>query len=84
MIYYSSKEPFEFRIFKTIRSFGEGLLSGKIIITKLIKNKQNQQNIFQTLIIKLDQKIKIIKKNVLNTAQNLYDGIELVINGFKR
>ena len=36
--------------------------------------------------IKLDQKIKMIKKkkkNILNSAQNLYYGRELVINAFK-
>ena len=30
MIYYSSKEPFDFNAFKTIRSFGENIYSGKI------------------------------------------------------
>ena len=34
MIYYSSKEPFDFRIFKTIRSFGDGIYSSKITISK--------------------------------------------------
>ena len=36
--------------------------------------------------IKVDQKIKMIKKkqkNILNSAQNLYYGRELVINAFK-
>ena len=32
MIYYSSKEPFDFNTFKTIRSFGENIYSGKITI----------------------------------------------------
>ena len=36
-----------------------------------------------SLIIKLDQKIEMIKKIVLNTTKNLYDGRELVINAFK-
>ena len=30
MIYYSSKEPFNFKTFKTIRSLGENIYSGKI------------------------------------------------------
>ena len=34
MIYYSSKEPFGFKTFKTIRSFGENIYSGKITINK--------------------------------------------------
>ena len=38
IIYYSSKEPFNFNVFKTIRSFGENIYSGKITI-----NKANQE-----------------------------------------
>ena len=34
MIYYSSKEPFDFRMFKTIRSFGDDIYSSKITINK--------------------------------------------------
>ena len=34
MIYYSSKEPFDFRIFKTIRSFGDDIYSSKITINE--------------------------------------------------
>ena len=36
MIYYSSKEPFDFNPFKTIRSLGENIYSGRITINKLI------------------------------------------------
>ena len=39
MIYDSSKELFDFKIFRTIRSLGENIYSGKITKTKLIKNK---------------------------------------------
>ena len=34
MIYYLSKEPFDFRTLKTIRSFGENIYSGKITINE--------------------------------------------------
>ena len=34
MIYYSSKKPFDFRIFKTIRPFGEDIYSSKITINE--------------------------------------------------
>ena len=34
MVYYSSKEPFNFNAFKTIRSFGEDIYSGKITINE--------------------------------------------------
>ena len=32
MIYYSSKEPFDFRIFKTVRSFGDDVYNNRINI----------------------------------------------------
>ena len=38
MIYYSTKEPFDFRMFKTIRSFSDDIYSGKITI-----NEANQE-----------------------------------------
>ena len=34
MIYYSSKKPFDFRMFKTIRSFGDDIYSSKITINE--------------------------------------------------
>ena len=34
MIYYSSKEPFDFNAFKTIRYFGENIYSSKITINE--------------------------------------------------
>ena len=34
MIYYSSKEPFRFKTFKTISSFGENVYSVKIKINE--------------------------------------------------
>ena len=38
MIYDSSKEPFDYKTFKTIRSFGENIYNGKITI-----NEANQE-----------------------------------------
>ena len=34
MTYYSSKEPFDFKIFKTKRSLGENIYSGKVTINE--------------------------------------------------
>ena len=79
MIYYSSKEAFDFRMFKTIRSFGDDIYSGKIT-----KNEADQeQSDLVEYVLNLDQKArpknKDDKKNIyiLNTAQNLYGGREL-------
>ena len=41
MIYYSSKEPFGFKTFKTIRSFAENIYSGKIKINEAHEEQDN-------------------------------------------
>ena len=38
MIYYSSKEPFDFNAFRTVRSFGEDIYNSEITI-----NESNQE-----------------------------------------
>ena len=48
MIYYSSKEPFAFRIFKTIRSFGDDIYSGKITINEA---NQEQDDLVEYILI---------------------------------
>ena len=86
MIYYLSKELFDFITFKTIRSFCENIHSGKITMNEA---DQEQADLVE-YILNLDNKAKTKnrddkknKKNVLNIAKNLYDGRELVINAFK-
>ena len=39
MIYYSSKEPFDVKTFKTIRSYGGNICSGKITINETNKEQ---------------------------------------------
>ena len=83
MIYYSSKEPFDFNAFKTIRSFDENIYSGKITINEA---DQEQVDLLEYISNKARPKNKDDKKNkrnVFNTAKNLYEGRELVINAFK-
>ena len=87
MIYYSSKEPFDFRMFKTIRSFGDDIYSSKITINEA---DQEQSDLVEYILNfnnktrpknKDDKKNK--KKNIRNGAKNLYHGRELLINAFK-
>ena len=84
MIYYSSKEPFDFRIFKTIRSFGDDVYNNRINIDEA---DQEQADLVEYILnfdrprSKDDKKKNT--KNVLHTVQNPYDGRELVINAFK-
>ena len=85
IIYYSSKEPFDFRIFKTVKSFGKDIHSGKITINEADQKQVDLIEYILNFNNKARPKKKDGKKNekyVLNTAQNLYDGRELVINDF--
>ena len=86
MVYYWSKEPFDFKTFKAIRSFSENIYSGKITINEA----DHEQADLVEYILNFNNKTrpknkddKKNKKNVLNTAKDLYDGRELVINVFK-
>ena len=85
MIYYSSKEPFDFRIFKTIRSFGDGIYSSKITISKGDQEQSDLAEYILNFNNKTRPKNKDDKKYIyiLNSAHNLYYGRELVINTFK-
>ena len=47
IIRYSSKEPFDFKTFKTIRSFGENIYTGKI---KINEAKEEQDDLIEYLL----------------------------------
>ena len=86
MIYYSRKELFDFNAFKTIRPFGENIYSDKITIDKA---DQEQADLLE-YILNFNNKArpknkndKKNKRNVFNTAKNLYEGRELATNAFK-
>ena len=72
MVYYSSKEPFNFWIFKTIKSFGDDIYSSKITINEA---DQEQADLVE-YILNFNNKTrpkyeddKKDKRNVLNTAK---------------
>ena len=86
MIYYSSKEPFHFRMFKTTRSFGDDIYSSKITIHEADQEQSDLVEYilnFNTKARRKNKDDKKNKKNILNSTQNLYYGRELVINAFK-
>ena len=62
MIYYSSKEPFDFKTFKTISSFGENIHSGKITINAANEEQADLIEYILNLIINSGEKIRMIKK----------------------
>ena len=72
MVYYSSKEPFDFRIFKTIRSFGDDIYSSKIKINEADREQADLLEYILNFNNKARPKYKDDKKdkrNVLNTAK---------------
>ena len=85
MIYYSSKEPFDFRMFKTIRSFGDDIYSSKITINE---SDQEESDLVQ-YILNFNNKTRPKNKDdkkyiyILNSTQNFYYGREVVVNAFK-
>ena len=84
MIYYSSKEPFNFTAFKT-RSFDENIYSSKIIIYEANQEQADLLEYILNFNNKVGPKIRTTKKNkrnVFNTVKNLYEGRELVSNAF--
>ena len=83
MIYYSSKEPFDFKIFITIRSLGENIYSGKITINEADQEQVDLVEYILNFNNNTRPKNKYDKKNVLNNATNLYDGRKFVIKVFK-
>ena len=62
MIYYICKETFEFRMFQTIRSFGNNIYSSKITINKVDLEQSDLVEYILNFNNKTNQKIKMIKK----------------------
>ena len=62
MIYNSSKEPFDFKTFKIIRSFGENIYSGKITINEANEEQADLINDILNFISKARPKSKDDKK----------------------
>ena len=83
MVYYSSKEPFDFRIFKTIRSFGDDIYNSEITINEADQEQSGLVEYILNFNNKARPKNKDDKKNILNSAENLYYGRELLIGAFK-
>ena len=60
MIYYSTEEPFDFNAFKTIKSFGENIYSGKITINEA---DQEQADLLEC-ILNFDNKARPKRKRM--------------------
>ena len=62
MVYYSSKEPSYFRIFKTIRSFGDDIYNSKITINEADQEQSDLIEYIMSFNNKKRLKIKDDKK----------------------
>ena len=65
MVYYSSKEPFDFRIFKTIRSFGDDIYSSRITINEADQEQTDLVEYILSFDNKARLKNKMIKKIII-------------------
>ena len=86
MVYNSSKELFDFNVFKTIRTFGEDIYKSKITINEADQEQPDLVNYALNFNNKTRPRSNSDKKNfknILNSLENLYYGRELVLNAFK-
>ena len=73
MIYDSSKEPFDFRMFKTIRSFGYDIYSSKITTNEA---DQAQSDLVEYIIILKIQMIRKKQKKKFLILQKIFMTVE--------
>ena len=79
MTYYSSKELFDFRIFKTIRYFGEDIYSGKITINEADHEQADLVQYIVNFNNKTRPKNKDDKKKTFLILQKIFIMVELLI-----
>ena len=86
LFYDLSKQPFDFRTFKTIRSLGDDIYNKRVNIDEADQEQSHLVDYFFDFNSKTkpkSQKDKKRKKDVFDSVKNLYKGRELVINTFK-
>ena len=76
MIYYSSKEPYYFRMFKTVRSFGDDIYNSKITINKADQEESDLVEYILNVNNKTRPKSKDDKKNNFPIAHKIFIMVE--------
>ena len=76
MVYYSSKEPFDFRIFKIIRFFGDDIYSNKITINEADKEQSDLVECILNFNNKTRPKNKYDKKYIFLIAHKNFIMVE--------
>ena len=86
MFYDLSKQPFDFRTFKTIRFFGDDIYNKTVNIYEADQRRSDLVDYlfdFNSKTKPKSQKDKKRKKDVFGSVKSLYKGRELLINAFK-
>ena len=86
MFYDLSKQPFDFRIFKTKRFFGDDIYNKRVNIDETYQEQSDLFGYFFYFNSKTKPKSKKDKRrknDVFDSVENIYNGRELVINAFK-
>ena len=78
MIYHSSKEPFDFRMFKIIRSFGDDIYTSKITINEADQEQCDLVEYILNFNNKTRPKNKVDEKNkkILLIAHKIFIMVE--------
>ena len=86
LVHKSNKNKYSFKIFQTIRTFGEDIYSGEITLEEADEYQSNLSNKVKKFIMKTkprkDKKIQE-KENVKENLENFYIGREMILNAFK-
>ena len=77
------KQPFDFRTFKTVRSFGDDIYNNRINLDEVGQEQSDYLFDFNSKTKLESKKGKIRKNDVFDSVRDLYKGRELVINTFK-
>ena len=80
LFYESSNQIYDYRIFKTIKSFGDSIYHYKIEIHEA---NQEQADLLE-YILSFNSKTKPMSDDNCDSAEKLYAGRELVVNVFEK
>ena len=86
LIYQTCKHTYDFRKFKTIRTFGESIYNGKITLEEADESQSDLLGEIKNFNDKTRPqtfKKKQMKEDTLSTLNNFYDAREMVLNDFK-
>ena len=85
LVYETKTNTYDFRIFWTIRTFGEDIYNGKITLEGANESQANLAEEIEKFNNKTKPKKKENKekKDIVNKNNSFYNGREMVLNAFK-